>query len=72
MSFKRKDTGLQAALLELVEANPEDMILRGCARTYIVMKQSLGLTVDPRNTASYANAIYHYERITGATWSGNP
>lgn len=56
----------------MANANPLDALLVAAARTYIAAKAALGTTVDPRSLAAYQAAQVHYERVTGARWSGNP
>lgn len=64
--------GFEQVLIDLTNDNPGDMEIRAATRIYIQMKAALGITTDPRHTASYASAQRHYERLTGSRWSGNP
>jgi len=59
-------------MADLANEHPEDMHLRAAARTYIATKAALGTTFIPSASASYAQALRAYERVTGAAWSGNP
>lgn len=70
MAKLKLHTTLLAELKALIEEYPDDLFLRGAARTLQATEGALGTTVAIANTASYGAARRVYERLTGKAWTG--